>query len=166
MSHCIRPMGTVDPEWLFRDLHMAHRLAVQSVFSRDGVGDLGQPLILLILDDYGSSGETPTQKELADSLNISPATVTMSLKSLERKGYIRKITDDADLRCNRVEITNTGRETAEKCRRAFNEIDKAMYHGFSEDEKMLISGLYARMIENLMDLTNSVKAQGEGGETR
>lgn len=166
MRYCMRPAGSSDPEWLFRDLHMAHRTAIQAVFSRDGLAELGQPLILFVLEDCSNDGAIPTQKELADKLNISPATVTISLKSLERRGYVRKIADGEDLRCNRIEITDSGRITAEKCRQAFHEIDMAMYNGFSENEIKLLSGFYTRMKGNLLELAESANSQEKSGEVR
>lgn len=166
MRHCRRPAGSSDPEWLFRDMNMAHRMAMQAVFNRNGVGELGQPLILFVLEDCIDDGVIPTQKELAEKLNISPATVTISLKSLERRGYVRKIADGEDLRCNRIEITSAGRITAERCRRAFDEIDKAMYTGFSDNEKSLLSGFYTRMMGNLLTLAESAKTPRGSGEVR
>ena len=151
------------PEWLFRELHQAHRAAVDSVFARLGVRELGQPHLLFVLERENAAGVTPTQKELADRLKLSPATVAKSIKSLERLGCLHKLTDDSDMRKNRIQLTDTGREISEKCRQAFRNVDRAMYSGFSDEETELISQLYIRMAKNLRDLAaeNSHAPEGE-----
>lgn len=146
------PFDRKQPEWLFRELNQAHRAAVDRVFFKLGIRELGQPHMLFVLDHEAERGNAPTQRELADNLKLSPATVTNSLKSLERLGYVRKAADDADMRKNRIEITDKGREISRKCRMAFQDIDRAMYTGFDEGERELIAKLYTRMAKNLRDL--------------
>lgn len=159
MRHCDHAAHGSGPEWLFRDLQDAHRRAFSSAFRRCGVGDMGHPMILFILEEFGEGGVIATQKELAGRMRLSPTTITISLKTLERQGYVRKVTDGADMRRNRVEITETGRQIAEKCRAAFDEIDKAMYRGFTPEEIALISTLYQRMTENLRSIGSGAAEQ-------
>ena len=139
------------PEWLFRNLNNAHRLATDALFHRMGIIDLGQPMMLFIL----SEGAVSTQKELAEMMGLSPSTVTISLKSMERLGYVRKTSDPNDMRRKRIEITEFGLETAEKCRHVFHVIDNVMYKDFTPEEKDLISQLYIRMTNNLIMLADS-----------
>ena len=146
------------PEWLFRNLNNAHRLATDALFHRMGINDLGQPMMLFIL----SEGAVSTQKELAEMMGLSPSTVTISLKSLERLGYVRKISDPNDMRRKRIEITELGLETAEKCRHVFRVIDRVMYKDFTPEEKDLISQLYIRMTDNLIMLADSPEYNVQG----
>ena len=44
-------------------------------------------MILFLLKDKGREGRIAAQKELSDAMHVSPATVAVSLKSLEREGY-------------------------------------------------------------------------------
>lgn len=144
-----------EPKWLYRDLKRMHERATDAVFARLGLRDFGQPLLLFVLENYSDSGQIPTQRELARDLNLSPTTITVSLKSLERQGCVRKLPDESDMRKNRIEITDRGREVARNCRIAFDEIDEGMYCGFSEEEISLISSFYIRMTDNLQKLTES-----------
>jgi DNA-binding MarR family transcriptional regulator len=159
LRHCEQAAHGSGPEWLFRDLQDAHRRAFISAFQRCGVGDMGHPMILFILEEFGEDGVIATQKELARRMRLSPTTITISLKTLERQGYVRKVTDGSDLRRNRVEITEAGRQIADKCRAAFSEIDRAMYRGFTPEEIGLISSLYLRMAENLRSITSGTTEQ-------
>ncbi len=149
-------------EWLFRELNNAHRMATDAVTSRLGLRELGQPIILFILEDCGDEGIS--QGELAKIMRVSPATVTVSLKSLERHACIRKVPDETDMRRNRIEITEKGRHAARLCRLAHDRIDRAMYRGFSREEMDTISSLYVRMTENLFALARDPGPEFEGRE--
>lgn len=159
MREC--PFDPKEPKWLYRDLKRMHELATSSVFMEQGL-NIGQPLLLFVLESQSNLGLNPTQRDLADELNLSPTTVTMSIKSLERQGCVRKFADEADMRKNRIEITDKGREIAKSCRRALDKVDEGMYLGFSDEEIALISSFFIRMTENLKKLTESAnKAQKE-----
>ncbi len=54
------------------------------------------------------------QEELSELLNIDKAATARSIKSLEGKGYIKRVTDGRDRRQNRVFLT----EKAAECRDA------------------------------------------------
>lgn len=66
--------------------------------SRNGLSNIGQPAILSILSQQ-ENGVIASQKELARRLRVSPATMTVSLKSMERDGYVKKLSNAEDLRC-------------------------------------------------------------------
>ncbi len=157
------PLGQGDrPEWAFHNLMRAHSLAHRSLFDRLGLRDVGQPMLLFILDDARRDGRECSQKGLCSALRLSASTVTASMKSLERHGYVRRRTDERDMRRNIVEITDAGCKIARICRRAFADIDEAMYSGFSSDERRQISGIFRRMADNLLAL--SCAGNSDNGE--
>ena len=143
------------PEWYFRELFQAHRTASLAVSSYFDLNECGQPMILFVLNHEYDDGYSPTQKELAERLGISPSTTTISLKSLERIGYVRKVSDEKDMRCKRIEITEKGRDAALKFLDVFNIINKAMYQGFADEERELVSHFFSRITENLLKLTDN-----------
>ena len=98
-------------ELLSRSLHQAHRAAIQSELKAAGLGEVGHPMLVSILQSAGESpdGQCQAQRELADLLHISPAAVANSLKGLERDGYIRREPWQEDARRNRVFLTKKGR---------------------------------------------------------
>lgn len=161
MSDCKFDCDMSGPEWAFRKLMHAHCTAHGAVFERLGLKEVGQPMLLFILRDLKRDGRRCTQRELADFTGRSPSTITISINSLEKRGYIHRSPDEADKRRNFVEITEEGLVMAEKCRKAFDDIDRAMYSGFSDEQKAELSGIFDRIAANLIDL-----AGGEESEER
>jgi len=140
---------------LFRRLTCAHRQAVQAELAREGHPGIGQPRILCILARREENGERPTQRELAEQLHVSAATVTTSLKSLERQGYVHIGPDEADGRCKRVSITGKGREAVVRCFDVFSRVNRQMYSGFSQEELEQLQQFHARMADNLQPMLQS-----------
>ncbi|MBO5907857.1 MAG: MarR family transcriptional regulator [Clostridia bacterium] len=86
-----------------------------------------------ILMHLARCGMLPSQKELAERLDITAAAVTGALKKIERDGYIeRKLGHDN--RYNELEITDKGRALVERTRALFSEADVSMFDGFSDGE--------------------------------
>lgn len=136
------------PERLFHELDRKHCIVADQLLSHRGVGNIGQPMILTILSQQ-KDGTIKSQKELARRLRVSPATVTISLKSMERDGYVKKLSNADDLRCKPIAITDKGRKATQIIDEVFETLDHGMYKGFSEQELKQIASLYQRMIENL-----------------
>lgn len=136
------------PEQLFHVLERKHRAAVDNLLSKNGVCNIGQPVILTILSQQ-EDGTIESQKELAKRLRVSPATVTVSLKSMERDGYVKKLSNSEDLRCKPISITEKGMQAAKLIDQVFETLDHGMYLGFSQTEREDIAEKYKRMIDNL-----------------
>ena len=154
------PFDPKEPKWLYRGLKRTHELATKAVFTASGLEGMGQPILLFILEAEGARGHYPTQRELAQMMDLSPTTVTISLKSLEKHGCIAKLPDSEDMRKNRIALTEKGKEIAQKCHEATDKVDETMYLGFSEEEIALISTFYTRMTENLRTLTSDAPKEG------
>jgi DNA-binding MarR family transcriptional regulator len=58
--------------------------------------------------------EHPYPAELATTLSMPKATVTVYLKRLEAAGFVRREIDPADLRRHRLLLTSAGRQAATK----------------------------------------------------
>lgn len=89
-----------------------------------------------------------SQSDIAEKMEISPAAVAVSLKKLEKAGYIRKQCDEEDCRMNHVVVTDKGKEAIHKSILYFQEIEDAIYEGFSEEELEQCSAFFRRMIHN------------------
>lgn len=86
-----------------------------------------------ILMHLARDGMLPSQKELADKLDITPAAVTVALRKIEQNGYIERSLGH-DSRYNELKITPKGRAVADRTRELFTAADTAMFDGFSEQE--------------------------------
>ncbi len=89
-----------------------------------------------------------SQTELAEKLEISPAAVAVSLKKMEKSGYISRQCDSRDNRVNQIVITEKGQDMIHRSVEYFQEIDENMLKGFSEQELQELNGLLVRMLQN------------------
>lgn len=136
-------------EILARQINQAHRMAVQAEMNAAGLGEVGHPMLLSILERYGSCGGCQAQKELAELLHVSPAAVATSLKSLEKGGYIRREPGAGDARRNQVILTEKGAESVRACHQVLEHVASRMLRGFSEQEREQLVSFRRRMLENL-----------------
>ena len=86
-----------------------------------------------ILMHLARDGMLPSQKELADRLDITPAAVTVALRKIEHDGYVER-TLGQDTRYNELKITEKGRALVNKTYEIFWAADTAMFEGFSDEE--------------------------------
>ena len=93
--------------------------------------------------------DTPSQKELAERLGISPAAVTTTLKKLEKEGYITRSMTDEDNRRNEIRITEKGIAKLLEGRAIFETSDRTMFDGFTPEEIATFISYMERMNRNL-----------------
>jgi len=135
----------------FRAVLKMHKRCLQKEMDRRGLAKVGQPIILFMLRNH-ESGEDWDQKQFSEALGVSPATVTVSIKRMERAGLLSKIADPQDLRRNHLVITEKGLRLVDDCIQAFQHVDVGTFKGFSEEERRQLEGYYRRMVRNLVDL--------------
>jgi DNA-binding MarR family transcriptional regulator len=105
----------------------------------------GQPEILGYLIENGEC----SQKNLADSMGVSSASVATSIKRMCKAGLVERAEDESDRRINRIRITEKGREVFAVGRENCNKVDSEMFKGFSESEIDEFSDFLQRITENL-----------------
>ena len=151
------------PNVLFHFLHRAHHRRVSEEWNARGLGDVGAPMILAALYSSEKEGTVLSQRELARALRLSPATVAVSLKNLEGKGYLSRTADVGDQRRNLVQLTDKGRDAVEKGSEAFLAVEEQMLADFSEEEKEQLTGFFIRMLKNLGASEEDVPPPPPGG---
>ncbi len=136
-------------ELLSQQVHQAHRSAVGAELAHRGLSDVN-PMILAILKHLEQvPQESFSQRDLARMLDISPAAVTNSLKSMEKSGYVSREPEPGDARRNRVELTEKGHRAVEECEAAFLAVSCRMLAGFTPEEQVLLVEFRERMLHNL-----------------
>ena len=85
-----------------------HRSMMERRLDGTGVYRSQHQILMFVSDNPNVS-----QKELARMYGVSGATIAVSLKKLERGGYIRRLVDQEDNRCNQICITDKGRKVVE-----------------------------------------------------
>lgn len=100
-----------------------------------------------------------SQVELAEQLEISPSAIAVSIKKLEKGGYIRRETDESDNRVHQVTITQKGEQIIQESISMFQETERQMFQGFSDEEMKDLADFLERIYHNL-------GAPGKAGEER
>ena len=103
----------------------------------------------MILMRLAKEGKLPSQKELAEQMEISSAAVTVAVKKLEAGGYIMRCANQSDCRINAISITDAGRNVVWESRRIFDALDIQMYEGISKEELALFKKTLDKISENL-----------------
>lgn len=106
-----------------------------------------------ILMHLERDGMLPSQKELAERLQITPAAVTVALKKIEHDGYIER-TLGQDTRYNEIKITEKGRALVNKTKELFLAADTAMFDGFTDEELDIYISCLEKMQANIQKHTN------------
>lgn len=121
-----------------------HRAVVERQVNDTGVYR-SQHQILMFVSEHPNA----SQKELAKLYGVSTATIAVSLKKLEKGGYIQRITDEQDNRYNRICITEKGKKVVSDSVNLFCNMENQMFQGFSEDELKRMGEMLDRIRENL-----------------
>ncbi len=152
----------------FMDFECYRRFVIHNTL-KDSKVYFGQPPILDYLIENGSC----TQNELSSAMNVSPASVAVSIKRMQKSGLVKKVNDTADMRCNKITITELGKNQSKEIHARFDEIDAKMYSGFSEEEliqlKSYINRINNNLTESIPDKRSAIKMLKEsmlkdGGE--
>lgn len=132
---------------VFREMVRTHRCRLQKVLNDYGLY-MGQPMILFALE------KTPyaTQKELADTLHISCATITTSLQRMEKAGLLVRAADPRDTRCNQITLTDKGKEVSTECHKAFRRMEEVTFGDFSQEELAQMKVYFTHITTNLLKL--------------
>ena len=106
--------------------------------------------------NYISFNPGCTQVEIANWMQVSPASVALSTKRLQKSGYIVKEVDPDNLRCKRLYLTEDGKRIRELAFERLRMLDEKMFEGFSEDELRQLAQYLDRMTINLTGETENI----------
>ena len=120
------------------------RARMRRVLLRRGL-HLGQPEML----SYISAHPGCSQKQMADSAGVTPASIAASFKRMESAGLIRRRADTADTRCNRVYITERGKQELQICQQDIERLNQLMLEGISQEELDAFYRCIEKISENL-----------------
>lgn len=127
-----------------------HRVNMTEV-SRLGIHP-SEHFLLMHLND---TGEAASQCQIADRMDVSPASVARTIKNLDAGGYIARNESAGDGRRNEIRITEKGKAIAEESKRMFSRTDEKIFENFSEEELNCLRGFLERMTENIRALEQS-----------
>jgi MarR family transcriptional regulator, organic hydroperoxide resistance regulator len=105
----------------------------------------GQPKVLRFLAAHDSC----MQKEIAEALNIEPATVSRLLFNMEQNGLVVRSTPEECRRAESVSITEEGRVAFAGWEEVCHTVEGQSLQGFSEEEKLQFMKSLSWMYQNL-----------------
>ncbi len=122
------------------------RMVLRQTLMKNGM-HLGQPEMLA----YVRQNPGCSQRQMADDACVTPASIAASFKRMEHAGLICRRSDDQDLRCNRVYITERGEQELARCQISIQQIDDDMLSGLDEEDLVVFYRCMERINQNLRD---------------
>jgi MarR family transcriptional regulator, organic hydroperoxide resistance regulator len=105
----------------------------------------GQPSMLRALWE----ADGVTHSSLAGQLNKSPATITKTVKRMEKAGFVERKPDPRDERLSRVYLTAAGRDVQAAVEQVWQDFEMQAFAGFSPEEMATLRGLLGRVCLNI-----------------
>ncbi|MGN1006315.1 MAG: MarR family winged helix-turn-helix transcriptional regulator [Aristaeellaceae bacterium] len=115
----------------------------------------------VLLMHLSQMGRFPSQTQIAQELDVSPASVARTLKSLEANGYIERCGSDVDGRRNEIAITAKGEEMVRRSREIFDRLEAATFENFSDAELDCLEALLGKVMANLRRMEQDGGNAGE-----
>lgn len=104
-----------------------------------------QWILLKILDDRGPQ----VQIELAFLTERNKASLTRLINTLERKGYVKRVTSRSDKRSNKVFISEKGKKELQQTSPIFQKIMSEIQSGIVQSEQLQVIGVMKKILINI-----------------
>lgn len=128
----------------FRTLMRKHRILVQDYLNTLGLY-MGQPRVLFYLEEHPQI----SQRELSEMLETSKEATSVSVRRLEKSGFIDRKECQQDRRINLLNLSQQGLDIVKDLRANFDEFNKSMFIDLKEKEKRELKRLLEIMNESL-----------------
>ncbi len=131
------------------------------------MSDLGEdlhkgqfPVLLFVEKNSGC-----TQVELANGLRVSPASVAVSTKRLEKAGFLKREQDESNMRCNRLYLTEKAQIMMDDGKKRMRWFEHEAFSKLSAEEFKALNELFDKVLFNLTDV-NISSEQGRSGKCK
>lgn len=104
----------------------------------------GQHKIIMFLKYQGSA----TIGEIAKETGTKPSTISVSVKRMEKAGFVKRRQSKADGRITEILLTAKGQAVPENIHHKMEAEEKMLTNGLTEDEINILSDLLDKIIEN------------------
>jgi MarR family transcriptional regulator, organic hydroperoxide resistance regulator len=129
----------------------AHRSLIRSQVHELGL-HRGQPLVLFALEEKDGMSNS----ELAECLEITPATLTNKIKRMEKANFVIRRRDPDDERVNRIFLSDKGRALMEDLRRSTFEMESVLLAGFSKSDVDRLKKNLKQVLKNIEEHERSL----------
>lgn len=137
-------MSLCDEDDLWRVMQLSHRLQnrMHNRLARIGLYR-GQPPILRCLIRQG----VMSQKELAGELDLSAATITVTLGRMEKAGLIERTADELDQRMHCVRVTEKGRLLGDRAQEILVQMRAEITACLTREESAFFNDIVMRLMK-------------------
>lgn len=103
----------------------------------------------LVLLHLARFGESPTQRELAQSVGVEGPTLARLLDSLEAQGLVRRQAVLEDRRAKKILLCPSAKPLIEQIETIANTLRAELFAGVDEEELRVCMKVHARILANL-----------------
>jgi len=135
-------------DFLLANICHLHHLRAHQLFESIGLYR-GQPPVLRTLWEQ----EGLTQRELADQVKITPATMTKMLQRMEKSGFIQRKADQSDQRITRVYLTEMGKAVKADVEGLWQTMEADTFANISPEDQHVLREYLTQIRENLIRAT-------------
>lgn len=115
------------------------------------------PAELLVLLFLANNTEYDTAKDIVNKLKIAKSHVSISVRALEERGYLRGNYKDRNRRTIHLQLSDTAASVISDVRNVQRKFGSILGHGFSEEELKHFQNYLQRATENVnLYLKNSI----------
>jgi DNA-binding MarR family transcriptional regulator len=130
--------------YLLRTISMKYRHYAYNVLGKDRLGVAQDLTIYHIAQQKGIN-----QKDLANKLNITPASVSSIVRQMESQGLLERVQDEKDGRKFNLSLTEKGQNLVSQVIDTWTKIQEETTKGFTENEKATFFRLLKHLEKNL-----------------
>ncbi|MBR4036060.1 MAG: winged helix-turn-helix transcriptional regulator [Oscillospiraceae bacterium] len=130
------------------------KLYLDAAFGDSGLNGL-QARILAFVEYNDQQCKDVYQKDIEAEFKIRRSSVSSVLDTMEKNGFIRRVSVLSDARLKKLVLTDKARQVGEAHRNKISEFDTGLEAGLTEEELQTLKSLLARVIDN------AVKMRGE-----
>jgi len=128
---------------------MKYRLYAYNELGKDRWG-VSQDLVIYHI----AQNEKLNQKDLANKLNITPASVSVIVHQMESEGLLIRIPNEKDGRQFNLLLTEKGQNLVPKITNSWSRIQQKITNGLHESEKVTLLHLLQKVEKNLDELNS------------
>jgi DNA-binding MarR family transcriptional regulator len=130
--------------YLLVQVARAHRARAQALLAEHGLHP-GQEVLLLQLCDCDGL----TQSEIAQLLDVTPATVSKIVDRMEAGELVRRRSDADDQRVSRVYLSAEGRKLIEPSELVWGKLERESFATLTAEERISLRRLLMQVLKNL-----------------
>jgi len=131
-------MGNIDKAWLLRNLFIKRTMG-NRIHSQ-------QFSMLKYIYEHPDC----TQADIANFFHVSPASIAVSTKRLQKSELITKTIEEKNLRCKRIRLTDKGSREFHRREKIVDDYERnVIFEDFSEKELILLKSCLEKLNRNM-----------------